>query len=295
MKLLITGGTGLVGTRLVEELVGVGHDVTVLSRKGGKSNHPNLRQQIWNGNEINASVVGPVDGIINLAGAGIADHRWTNDYKKKIETSRIQATKACVNYIQALTEKPKVFINASAVGYYGVKHTKPVTEDSPPGDDFLARTCIKWEATAQGTGIRTVIPRLGVVLAKEGGAFPKLLAPFKLYAGGYIGSGLQGFPWVHIDDVIRAFKFILEHESLVGPINIAAPELLNNRQFGVIVGKITNTPSGMAVPALAVKMMLGESSIIVLEGQFVLANKIINAGFDFKFPKAEMAVRDLIS
>lgn len=294
MKILIAGGTGLIGNKLSAALAAAGHTITVLSRKGGKNAHENLRHLTWNGKEIPDALVGPQDAVINLAGAGIADKRWTIDYKKLLEESRLNATRACLAFIQRQNPPPSVFINASAVGYYGVKNARAVTETDPAGNDFLGKLCAKWEAAAQGLSIRTVIPRLGIVMAKEGGAFPRLLSPFKYYAGGYVGSGTQGFPWVHIDDAVGALIFALENENVSGPINIAAPDFLTNRQFATLVGKILHLPSGISIPAFIVKAMMGESSVILLDGQFVRSDKIRSLGYEFKFPTGDAAIRDLL-
>jgi uncharacterized protein (TIGR01777 family) len=293
MHILITGGTGLVGTSLSQKLLALGHEVTVLSRSARNSPRDGLTFQAWNGAEIPPPHA-PLDAIINLAGAGIADGRWTPKFKHEIRQSRLLATKACVRYIQQADPKPQVFISASAVGYYGTKNTRPVTEADKPGQDFLAKTCVEWESATAGADIRTVILRLGVVLANEGGAFPRLLKPFQFYAGGYLGDGKQGFPWVHISDVVDAMVFVLENPQTEGVFNITAPELHTNRSFARVLGGILGVISSIPVPGIAAKLAMGESAMLILEGQQVVPERLLAAGFTFAYPKAEIALRQLL-
>jgi uncharacterized protein (TIGR01777 family) len=293
MKILITGGTGLIGTHLVPALLAADHTLVVLTRNAKPSKLKGLTFLAWDGKRIPAEA-GAADAVINLAGAGIADQRWTDAYKKTITDSRVQGTLACVQYIQAQAVKPKVFISASAVGIYGTRSKEVLTEASPVGNDFLAAVGRKWEMAAVGADCRTVTPRIGVVLAREGGAFPKLLAPFKVFAGGYIGTGEQGLPWIHIDDVVRFFEWALTTETASGIYNLAAPEVLNNKQFGHVLGHVLGKPSALPVPAFTVQLMLGESAMLVLEGQKVKPERLLQAGFTFKFAKADAAVRDLV-
>jgi uncharacterized protein len=294
MHILITGGTGLIGTHLVPSLLAASHEVTVLTRAARPTQLAGLRFVAWDGKRI-PDEVGNVDAIINLAGAGIADGRWTPEHKRLILESRIDATSACVRFIRGLTRAPEVFISGSAVGFYGTARTEPVDESSGPGHDFLSLTSRKWEAAAADAGIRTVILRTGVVLANEGGAYPKLLAPFKVYAGGYIGDGKQGFPWIHVTDVIGLIEFALATPTLSGPINLTAPELLTNAEFGSILGRVMGRPSGLPVPAFVIKALLGESALLVLEGQRVRPRVAEQAGYRFVYPKAELALKQLLS
>lgn len=293
MKILLTGATGLIGNRLTKALLADGHSLVVLSRKQRPSSNPNLQFAKWDGQKIDESF-GPVDAVINLAGAGVADHKWTIVYKKEIEESRVKATKACVEFIRAQTTKPEVFINASAVGYYGTSQPGILDESTGPGKDFLAKVGQAWEAAAAGAGVRTVLLRTGIVMAPEGGAFPKLLQPFKFYAGGYIGTGKQGFPWIHITDEIRLIQFILANKALEGPVNATAPEQLDNKQWAHVMSTALKHQIGVPVPALAVKLLLGESATIVLDGQFVYPKKALEAGFTFQYPTATEAVADLL-
>ncbi len=293
MHILITGGTGLVGAHLVPALLSDNHTVTVLTRNPKPSSLQGLRFAAWDGKSIPEDVQG-VDALINLAGAGIADERWTDRYKKLIADSRVHATSACVAFIQRQAVKPQVFISASAVGYYGTHRKEVLGEDAGAGTDFLSGVGRKWEMAAVGADCRTVVFRLGVILAKEGGAFPKLIAPFKLYAGGPIGSGEQGMPWVHIEDVVGAMTFALLNNTMQGTYNLVAPDVKNNRQFAMLVGKVMDRPTAVPVPIFAVQLLLGESHVLVTEGQKVTAAKLLGTGYRFKYAEAEGALRELV-
>lgn len=293
-RALITGGTGLIGNRLLQLLTTQEYLTTILTRADRQPTHPLHRYAQWDGRQIPPDL-GPHGVVINLAGAGIADHRWTAAYKKQIIDSRVQSARACVEWIKAQAVKPRVFLSASAVGYYGVNNPKPATEDAPAGSDFLGRVGVAWEGAAEGAGVRTVKLRLGVVFAPEGGAFPRLLAPFKFYAGGYVGDGSQAFPWVHVEDVVGLFRFALENEAVSGPLNVVAPELRTNKQLAHTVGRLIGKPAGLSVPAFVIKTVMGESSTILLDGQRVEPKKALALGYVFTFSKLEPAVRHLLN
>jgi hypothetical protein len=294
MKILITGGTGLLGTHLQSYFAAQEHEVLVLSRKDRRHLNTNyITYHEWDGKQIDAEL-GPVDVVINLAGAGIADKKWTASYKQEILNSRINATKACTEFIQAQSDKPQVFISVSAVGYYGTEQKKKLTEADGPGHDFLAKTSVKWEKASHGTGVRTVNPRIGIVMAKDGGAFPRLLKPFKFYAGAWLGNGHQPFPWIHIDDVCRLMDFVIHNEQIEGPVNFAAPNFQTNKSFAKMLGQKIGIPVMMGIPEFMVKTMLGERAIILTEGQYVLPKKAQDHGFQFKYPKASEALDDLL-
>ena len=293
-RVLMTGGTGLIGNRQHELLTTEGYLTTILTRPARQATHPQHQYVQWDGRHIDPDL-GPQGTVINLAGAGIADHRWTPSYKKLILESRVNATRACAQWIGSQAIKPRVFLSASAVGFYPTNTAKALTEDSPPGTDFLARTGIAWEAAAQGAGIRTVLLRTGVVFAPEGGAFPRLLTPFKFYAGGYVGTGNQPFPWVHIEDVVGLFRFALENEQVSGPLNVVAPDLKTNKQVAHAVGRLIGKPSGLPVPAFAVKAIMGESATILLDGQRVEPKRATDWGYVFTFPKLDSALQHLLN
>lgn len=292
MKILIAGGSGLVGSYLTPNFLEKGYSVTILSRKERASQN-NICFTRWDGRRIPDSV-GPHDVVINLSGSGILDQKWTSDYKKKLLESRTHSNRACVEFIKKQNLKPKVFIAASAVGFYGTKLKEPATESTPVGNDFIGTLCFEVEKSAHGSGVRTVIPRIGLILAGKGGAFPRLLTPFKYYAGSYLGNGMQPFPWIHIDDIVAGFNFFIENTTIEGPVNLVAPEQINNKSLAKIIGKLTHKPSGIAVPSLAIKLMMGESSYLLLEGQYVHPEKLLDSKFEFKYSKAETAVLDLL-
>lgn len=294
MHILLTGGTGLIGSHLVPALLASGHRVTVLTRAAKPTQMEGLQFVAWNGREVPAAL-GAVDAVINLAGAGIADKRWTEEYKKLILQSRIDATTACVRYIRAQATKPQVFLSGSAVGYYGTANTGLLDESSPAGSDFLGMTAKKWELAAGDAGVRTVLLRMGVVLANEGGAYPKLLAPFKFYAGGYLGDGQQGMSWIHVADAVGLIEFALTNPAVSGPLNLTAPEPLSNRAFGERLGRLLGRPAGLPVPGLVAKALLGEGAVLVLEGQRVMPAKAVQAGYAFKYPTADAALQQLLS
>jgi len=292
MKILITGGTGFIGKHLTNHFLTQKNEVIILTRKPLQSNQEGLIYRTYEKGKI--PNIENVDVLINLAGAGIADKNWSAAYKKEIIDSRIQATRACVEFIEQASIKPKVFVSSSAIGYYGTKSTKILDEHAPAGDDFLAKVALQWEAEALKAPIRTVLLRTGIVLGMDGGALPKIIPPFKFYAGGHIGSGKQGFPWIHIHDVVNLVDWAILNEKVSGPLNLVAPETLNNAQFAKILGKILHKPSGLPLPAILIKSLLGERAMLLLEGQFVIPQKALEMGYSFIFPTAEAALKDLL-
>lgn len=295
MRILITGGAGLIGTELVAAYAKEGNEIVTLSRSDRAGRHSTETFVQWDGKSIDYEAAGPADVVFNLAGAGIADHRWTRSFKKEILESRLNAASAVNEYIRQCEPKPRVLVSASAVGYYGTNQKKPVDEKAPAGKDFLAQTCVKWEEAARDAGIRTVFTRTGVVLSRKGGAFPRLLTPFQFYAGGYPGDGKQGFPWIHIEDVVGLMRFAAENEKVVGPLNLAAPEYRNFKQFARDVGERIDKPSGLPIPAIAIKAMMGESAMLILEGQLVNPKKALDLGYKFKYATAREALDELMS
>jgi len=301
MRVLMTGGTGTIGRRLVEHLFEHGHVATVLSRQEYKP--ATLPSKItfaqWDGKTAQGwqQHVEEADAIVNLAGAGIADARWTDERKRVIVESRVNAGQAIVEAIKAADNKPKVVIQASAVGYYGTEHKNAITEAAPAGNDFLADVCQQWEASTQAVeemGVRRVIIRTGVVLDMGGGALPKMLLPFRFFAGGPVGSGRQWLPWIHHHDEADAIRFLLEEDSLAGPFNLTAPNPVRNREFAKLVGKIMKRPGFVPTPGFVLKIIFGEMSTVLLEGQQALPGKLEGAGFKFKYAMAEAALRELL-
>lgn len=294
MRILISGGSGLIGTRLTKRLTKRGDEVVILTRNANRlATDDQVTFVEWDGKTV-PDRVGDTDAVINLAGVGIADKRWTRSYKKAILDSRMQTTLACVKYIRSQKNKPKVFVAASAVGYYGTKSKKILDESASAGKDFLADVCVQVEKAANKAPTRNVMLRTGLVLAKEGGAFPRLLQPFKFYAGSYIGKGSQGFPWIHIDDEVGIILHAIDNDQIDGPVNAVAPEVHSNKSFAKALGKVLDIPVLGGLNERLVRTLLGERAIILVEGQNVVPKKALDTGFDFRFVHAEEAIEDLL-
>jgi len=292
MKILIAGASGLVGSALVSKLKAEGAEVTPLVRSAAKSGeiewHPDR-------GSIDAPALQGCDAIINLAGDGIANGRWTEEKKRRILDSRVNGTRLLCETVANLSRKPKAFINASAVGFYGSRGDELVDEDSGPGEGFLASVCRQWElatAPAEQAGIRVVKLRFGVILAKGGGIMGSILGPFKFGLGGKIGSGDQVMSWVAMDDVVAAISFILQNESLRGPINVVAPHPVTNEEFTKTLGHVLSRPTALAMPAFAVRLAFGEmADEMLLTSQRVIPKKLNDAGYEFQQPELEGALR----
>ena len=291
MKILITGGTGFIGTPLSHELRKSGHKVVVTTRRSSDS----PEKITWHPPErIPSDVMEGFDAVINLAGEPIAPGRWNGEKKEKILMSRINTTRALVESIKKADRKPEVLISASAVGYYGAHGDEYVTEDTPPGWDFLADVCKQWESEAQKAmqlGVRVVITRFGGVLESDGGALPQMIIPFKFFLGGPIGSGKQWFSWIHRDDVVGIIQYALKNETLTGPVNATAPNPVTNREFSKALGRAFGSPSWFPVPGFIVKLTLGELGSVLLTGQRVVPEKAVKEGYDFKYIDVDQALK----
>lgn len=302
MRAIVTGGTGLIGRALCRELVDHGHEVIVLSRNPDKKEE-GLPSQVetvgWDAQSARGwgDRVSETDAIVNLAGAGLADGRWTDERKRSILESRVKAGQAVLEAVSAAATRPKVVIQSSAVGYYGPRGDEVLNEDAAPGSDYLARVCFDWEASTAPVvrmGVRRPVIRTGIVLTTEGGAFPKILLPFKLFAGGPMGNGSQYWPWIHINDEVRAIRFLMENETASGPFNLTAPNPLTNKQFASVVGQAMGRPSLMPAPAFALKLALGEMSTVLLDGQRAVPSRLQELGFEFDFATLDAALKDLL-
>lgn len=302
MRIIMTGGTGLIGRALCAALLQDNHIVTILSRDPDSSRDmpSGVKIEEWDAKTTEGwgHLVDGADAIINLAGAGIADGPWTEKRKHLIRESRIQVGLAIQKAIEAAEKKPAVLLQASAVGYYGQEHgDEMITEESPTGSDFLAKVCFDWEmSTAPVTkmDVRRVVLRTGIVLSNEGGAFPKMKLPFKFFAGGPLGNGKQWMPWIHIEDEVRAIQFLLSHEQTSGPYNLCAPNPVTNKQFSNLVGSQMGRPALMPAPAFAIKTVLGDMSTMLLDGQRAVPQKLEEAGFFFKYATAQEALSALL-
>jgi uncharacterized protein (TIGR01777 family) len=300
MKILITGGTGFVGTRLMARLIQEGHGVTILTRslKGVKGASPEMAYL-----EGNPTQKGPWqeaiknhDAAINLAGASIFS-KWTDEHKVAILESRINTTRNIVEGIPSRPESPFMLFSTSAVGYYGFCGDEALTEESPPGDDFLARIAVEWEGEAlkaRGKGARVVITRFGIVLGEKGGALGQMIPVFKKYLGGPIGSGKQWFSWVHIKDLAGAFAFLLKHPEISGPVNVCSPNPVRNRDLAKALGRVLHRPSFVPAPGFMIKLVLGEFGSVILEGQRVIPQRLLESGFVFQYPDIEKTLQDIV-
>ncbi len=308
MNIIVTGGTGMIGTALVQNLVRNGHEVAVLSRSPDRKRvliPRGARAVGWDAESPEGwgQLVEGADVIINFAGEGLdggtfIPKRWSPSRRELILDSRLKSGRAVVEAIRAAKNKPSVLIQPSASGYYGTTLSEEVkTEDSPPGDDFLAEVCQQWEAATEPVetmGVRRVVIRSGLVLDDDGGALPRLVLPFKLFGGGPIGSGEQYYPWIHLEDVIGAIRFLMEKaREARGPFNLSAPNPVTNREMGKALGRVLNRPFWLPAPAFALRLGLGEVSKLVLAGQRMVPSRLLAAGYSFQFPTLEGALRDL--
>ena len=300
MKVLIPGGTGLIGTALTKSLLADGHEVVILSRSPEKYKvPPGARVVKWDAKTPDgwAAELDGADAIVNLAGASL-DKRWTDAYKKIAWDSRVDAGKAVTAAIEQVANKPAVLIQSSAIGYYGPQDDRPISEDAPAANDFLAKVCVAWEDSTKAVedmGVRRVIIRTGVVLSTDGGALPKMVTPMKLFAGGPLGSGKQVMSWIHIDDEVKAIRALIDDESASGVYNLTAPNPHTNSEFMKTMGKVLGRPAFMPAPSFAIKLMFGEMSTVVLDGQRVLPKHLQEQGYNFEYAQLEPALADLLN
>ena len=293
MHIVITGASGLVGGALIAELRNRGISVTAVSRNPRA--HTALTGVNWTGWDGLTDAVAGAAGVVHLAGEGIVDQRWSSARKTALRDSRVDTTRQVVQAIQEAAEKPAALVCASAIGYYGNQVERESTEAAPAGDDFLARLCVDWEAESQGAGVRTVNARLGIVMANEGGALPRLLFPFRLGLGGPIGLGRAWWSWIHIDDAVGAILYALEQNHVEGAINLTAPKPVRNSQFSGALGRALGRPALMPVPPLALKLALGEGASVLLASQRILPTRTLDLGYRFKFTDIDGALQDLVS
>jgi len=297
-RLLITGGSGFIGSRLVPVLIDQGHDVTVLTRNPDKTalhfNHDvtTIKQL----NLLNDTDV--FDVVINLAGQGITDKRWTPGIKKQLRESRIITTQKLIRYLQAAKKKPECFISGSAIGYYGNQGDKLVDEQMSGDSSFSSKLCFDWEHEAQQAevlGIRTCYLRTGIVLGKKGGALAKMLPAFKLGLGGPMGNGRQWMSWIHINDLIGLILHVIHNKDIKGVINGTAPNPVTNKVFSSTLASVLKRPAFLPMPAFVLKLMLGEmAEELLLSGQRVIPKKILDAGYDFQYAELENALSEVV-
>lgn len=297
--ILITGATGLIGSRLTELLVQKGYSVRHLGRKKRQGNVPAF---VWDiaSNYIEEGALEAVDSIIHLAGAGIADEPWTEKRKREILESRTHSTALLYHTLKNKPNQVKSFISASAIGYYGFEKAEKVyTEEDESGRDFLAEVVRKWEAEVdmiENLNIRTVKIRVGIVLSEKGGALKEIAKPVRLFAGAPLGSGDQAISWIHLDDLCALFIYALENISMKGAYNGVTPHYVSNRELTRCIANVLRRPLLLPnIPAFVMRIMLGEMANLVLNGNKVSADKIVKAGFTFKYPHLQEAVRNLLA
>jgi uncharacterized protein len=275
----ITGSTGLIGTALRRALSSAGDETISLPRRPAASDLEGL------------------DAVVHLAGEPVADKRWTAEQKQRIRESRVEGTRRLVEGLRAGARRPSVLVSGSAIGYYGDRGDEPLEEGSSNGDDFLAEVCAAWESEAQRAeelGVRVVRIRTGIVLAREGGALPKLALPFRLFAGGPLGSGQHWMSWIHIDDQVGLIRHALANTDVRGPINLTAPNPVRNRTMARAIGRTLGRPWIAPAPRFALQLVLGERVDVLLASQRVLPKVAQATGYSFRYPELEPALRDLL-
>lgn len=299
MRVVITGGTGFIGRKLSMALVAKGYQVIALTRSGRPSDISGVRNVVWDGRSSEGweDFADGAHAIVNLAGENIASGRWTADKMKSIESSRINAGKAVCEAVYRASNKPAVVIQASAIGFYGPRDNEPVNEEIGPGKSFLAELSDRWESSTlqvEEFGVRRSIIRTGMVLG-NGGALAKMLTPFKLGLGCFLGDGHQGVSWIHIDDQVRAIIFLIECSGCHGAYNLSSIHPVTSNKFNHALGRVLGKKVRMRVPAFILKMMLGQmAEEVLLSGQFVLPERLITAGFNFEYINIEDALMSLL-
>ena len=299
-RVLITGGTGLIGRALSANMAADGYEVIVLSRNPERATGlpPDVRAERWDARTAAGWGV-LADGahaVVNLAGEGISAGRWMAERKRRIRDSRIDAGRGVVEAIESAKQKPQVLVQASGVGFYGPRGEEDVLESAPAGRDYLARLAVEWEsstAAVEAFGVRRVIIRTGIVLSKNGGALPRMKLPFRFFLGGRLGSGRQWLPWIHIADEVGAIRFLLENEKASGPFNLCAPNPVTNADFSRWLGRQMGRPALVPTPGFLLRLVFGEMAGMLLSGQRAVPRHLTQMGYAFRFAEAEAALRDI--
>lgn len=302
MHIVITGGTGLLGKALIERLAPEGHTFTVFTRTPDdrRGLPPQAHMAAWTPNKPNALArhLREADAVVNLMGENIAAKRWSKARKQALRASRVENSLTLASALRLAQPRPKVLLQASAVGYYGDRGDEYIAEHTPPGDDFLARLAVEWEnstASVEALGVRRVILRTGVVLSTQGGALPRLLLPIRLGVGGPLGSGRQWMPWIHIADHVEAMIFLIHNTKAEGPFNLTAPQPATNAELVRAIAQRLHRPAFLPVPVPALRLLFGEMSTVLLASQRVLPNRLLQAGYTFRFPTLASALDDLLA
>ncbi|MFL6237624.1 MAG: TIGR01777 family oxidoreductase [Thermoanaerobaculia bacterium] len=301
MRIVITGGSGLIGSAVAREMGSAGHEVVVLTRNTSRMGPlpSNTRATQWDGKTPGdwAKLLDGDTAIVHLAGDPVAEGRWTEEKKRRIRDSRVESGRAVLEAVRQAKAKPRALLQGSAVGYYGDAGDEVLTESHPPGDDFLARVCVEWEAStaeAAALGVRRPVLRTGIVLSREGGALPRMALPFRLLAGGPLGDGRQWLPWIHEADEVGAIRFLIEREDADGPFNLTAPGPLTSRDFSRALGEVLRRPSFAPAPGFALRLLLGEMADALLHGQRAVPRRLLDLGYVFRYPEALGALRGLL-
>ena len=301
MKILMTGGTGFVVKQLTSRFVQEGNEVTILTRSLKESGQLPKGISYLQGDPTQKGpwqeAIPGHDVIVNLAGASIFS-KWSEEYKKLIRDSRVFTTRNIIEGIPSKFEREISLFSTSAVGYYGFHGDEEMDEESPPGNDFLARLAIEWEAEASKAKekvARVVITRFGIVLGEKGGALGQMIPLFKKFIGGPIGSGQQWFSWVHIKDLAEAFAFLIKHPEIPGPVNVCSPNPVKNKDLAKALGRALHRPSFMPAPGFMIKLVLGEFGSVILEGQRVLPRRLLEKGFTFQYPDIDKAIQNILA
>jgi uncharacterized protein (TIGR01777 family) len=301
MKIAIVGGSGFIGRNLAKALHRAGEEVIIFSRKNS------LPQELMGLANIHlvstskpsAKDLEGVDALVNLAGESVVGEKWSDKRKEALRTSRVDFTRSIVEELAKVKVKPKVFLQGSAIGFYGMHETgKPVfSEDAKSGEDFLAKLCVDWEEEANRMkefGVRTVLIRTGIVLSPESGAMQQMLLPFKMFVGGPLGNGKQYMSWIHLADMIGAIQFLLANPKAEGAFNFTAPNPCSNEEFSTVLGKVMGRPSFMRVPSFPLIALYGEGAEVILKGQNVIPTKLTALNYQFQFPELKPALEDLL-
>lgn len=293
MQVVVTGASGLVGSALIDELRKRSTTITAVSRDPGSQ--PQAAGITWIGWDGLTDAVAGAAGVVHLAGAGIVDKRWSASRKAELRSSRVERTRQVVEAINESGEKPAALVTASAIGYYGDTGERVVTENTAPGNDFLARLCQDWEGAAADAEVRTVNLRFGIVLSTAGGALARLLLPFRFGLGGPIGRGRHFWSWLHIDDAVGLIMHALSTPDLSGPVNATAPSPARNAEFSRALGAALGRPALMPVPPPALQLLLGEASTVLTASQRVMPDRALAAGYQFEHSELEPALRSLVA
>jgi uncharacterized protein len=300
MHILISGGSGMIGTALTKSLLKKGHSVWVLTRNPKSGRVPKGATAVgWDGRSEKGwgELVNQMDAIVNLVGERLSRWPWTKSQKQRFWDSRVEGGRALVKAIKAASNRPKAFIQASGVNYYGTRNLESVTEADGPGHDFLADLCLEWEGSTEAVehmGLRRVIIRSAIVLSAREGILPIMMFPVRAFVGGPLGSGQQGLPWIHLEDEVAAILFLLENPNASGPFNLTSPTPISSAEFVHEVANSLHRPYWLPVPAFALRLVLGEMATLVLDGAYLLPKRLLELGFGFRFEKAGAALKDLL-